>query len=101
MERENEMDDEREQRTVSGKITVDATPEMRRGVFANLVMAITLPTGMVQLNFIDADRLSDSGEAEGVLAARVYMAPPDVVALRDMLIKHTESWKVEGDGAEA
>ncbi|GEM_PF-3033507 len=95
------MENQKDSRQGTNEIAVDASPEMRRGVFANLVMAATLPTGMVQLNFVDVDRPADGDTASGILAARVYLTPQDVMALRDMLIKHTESWKVETDGAQA
>lgn len=95
------MEEQTNDQSEAMKIDVDAAPEVRRGVYANLVMAATLPNGIVQLNFVGLDNPNENGTMGGVLASRVYMAPPDVVALRDMLIKHTQSWKVDTDDTKA
>lgn len=95
------MEDREDEQETTAEITIDASPEMRRGTYANLAFAMTTPNHMTQLNFVDTDRVSTNGGVSGILAARVYMTPQDIIALRDMLIKHTESWKVEADGSEA
>lgn len=75
-------------------IQIDATPEMRRGVHAEIVTATTNGT-LTRLDFILTDGQNpETGDATGVLAARVFMDNASVVALKDMLERHISDWQV-------
>lgn len=82
-------------------IRVDATPEMRRGVQADIITAATNGS-TTRLDFILTDGGDPaSGDALGVLSARVFLDNANVLALRDMLIRHTENWTAVEAPADA
>lgn len=74
------------------QITADS--EMRRGVFADLVFAQT-SNQVTRLDFIQIEGEVDNSTLQGVLASRIYMTNESLIALRDMLIRHTKDWKAE------
>lgn len=81
-------------------INIDHDPQTRKGVFSDFAMVRT-KGGTSRLDFVQRDIELDGGDEQAVLAARVFMSNEDLLALRDMLVQHTSSWKVDGDGAEA
>lgn len=81
---------DKEHRSV--QITGDS--DIRRGVFADLVFAQT-PNQVTRLDFVQIEGESDDSTLQGVLASRVYMTNESLIALRDMLVRHTKDWKVE------
>lgn len=76
----------------SMQITADSN--IRRGVFADLVFAQT-SNQVTRLDFIQIEGEVDDSTLQGVLASRVYMTNESLIALRDMLIRHTKDWKAE------
>lgn len=76
----------------SMQITADS--DIRRGVFADLVSAQT-PNQVTRLDFIQIEGEGDDSTLQGVLASRVYMTNESLIALRDMLVRHTKDWKAE------
>jgi hypothetical protein len=76
----------------SMQITADS--DIRRGVFADLVFAQT-SNQVTRLDFIQIEGEVDNSTLQGVLASRVYMTNESLIALRDMLIRHTKDWKAE------
>lgn len=76
----------------SMQITADS--DIRRGVFADLVFAQT-SNQVTRLDFIQIEGEVDDSTLQGVLASRVYMTNESLIALRDMLIRHTKDWKAE------
>lgn len=76
----------------SMQITADF--DIRRGVFADLVFAQT-SNQVTRLDFIQIEGEVDDSTLHGVLASRVYMTNESLIALRDMLIRHTKDWKAE------
>ena len=76
----------------SMQITADS--DIRRGVFADLVFAQT-SNQVTRLDFIQIEGEVDDTTLQGVLASRVYMTNESLIALRDMLIRHTKDWKAE------
>lgn len=74
-------------------LIVDSSPEIRGGKHATMTFASTVG-GETRLDFIEVDQPSVDPEVEsvGVLSARVFMSNANLVALRDMLIKHTSQW---------
>ena len=76
----------------SMQITADS--DIRRGVFADLVFAQT-SNQVTRLDFIQIEGEVDNQTIQGVLASRVYMTNESLIALRDMLIRHTKDWKAE------
>lgn len=76
----------------SMQITADS--DIRRGVFADLVFAQT-SNQVTRLDFIQIEVEVDDSTLQGVLASRVYMTNESLIALRDMLIRHTKDWKAE------
>lgn len=85
------MDKEHRSMQISGD------PDVRRGVFADLVSAQT-PNQVTRLDFIQIEGESDDSTLQGVLASRVYMTNESLIALRDMLVRHTKDWKAESHG---
>lgn len=76
----------------SMQITADS--DIRRGVFADLVFAQT-SNQVTRLDFIQIEGEVDDSTLQGVLASRVYTTNESLIALRDMLIRHTKDWKAE------
>ena len=76
----------------SMQITADS--DIRRGVFADLVFAQT-SNQVTRLDFIQIEGEVDDSTLQGVLASRVYMTNESLIALRNMLIRHTKDWKAE------
>lgn len=76
----------------SMQITGDS--DVRRGVFADLVFAQT-SNQVTKLDFIQIEGEVDDSTLQGVLASRIYMTNESLIALRDMLIRHTKDWKAE------
>lgn len=81
-------------------IGIDHDPQTRKGAFADFTMVRT-KGGVSRIDFIQRDIELEGGDEQAVLASRVFMSNEDLLALRDMLVRHTSSWKVDGDGAEA
>lgn len=77
-----------------GYIQIDATIEKREGVHADLVLAMS-NGGTTRLDFVQTDGLANEGDTmSAVLVSRVFMDNADLIALRDMLNRHTASWQV-------
>ena len=81
-------------------INIDHDPQTRKGVYSDFTLVRT-KGGVSRLDFVQRDIELEGGDEQAVLAARVFMSNEDLLALRDMLVQHTSSWKVDGDGAEA
>lgn len=81
-------------------ISIDHDPNTRKGSFADFMMVRT-KGGVSRLDFIQRDIELDGGDEQAVLVSRVFMSNEDILALRDMLVQHTASWKVDDDGTEA
>ena len=77
-------------------IAVEATPEMRAGRFSD-VSLIRTNGGSSTIDFVMTDGAADeNGVISAVLVSRVSMTNESVVALRDMLVRHTSGWIVDG-----
>lgn len=76
-----------------GNLTVEATPEMRRGAHADFATVRTTG-GVSTLDFLLVDTVEPSGDARGVLSSRVFLSNESLVALRDMLNEHTKGWQL-------
>ena len=81
-------------------IDIDSDTETRKGVYGNVTMLVT-KGGTTRIDFLNADIPVESESMRAVLAARIYMDNADIIALRDMLVSHTATWKVEADDKEA
>lgn len=81
-------------------LDIDSDVETRKGVHADIAMLST-KGGTTRIDFLNADIAIDPNSARAVLSSRVYMSNEDVIALRDMLDRHTAAWKVEADVEEA
>lgn len=80
-------------------ISIDSDVETRKGVHSNIVL-LTTEGPVTKIDFLNADISVEEDEVRAALSSRVYMSNEDLVALRDMLIRHTASWKVAADGPE-
>jgi hypothetical protein len=74
-------------------LKVDADPSTRKGVQSDIVMATT-SKGITRLDFVLTESSAASDSVNAVLSARIFMSNDDLISLRDMLIKHTETWKI-------
>ena len=78
-------------------IAIEATPEMRTGTFSDLSLIKTNGAAST-IDFILTDGVPDEqGNVSAVLVSRISMTNESVIALRDMLVRHTDGWTVEGD----
>lgn len=82
-------------------VMVDAAPEVRAGRFSDLSLIRT--NGSVSIiDFALSDNVPDeSGNIPAVLVSRISMTNEAVVALRDMLVRHTQNWTVAQETADA
>ena len=77
-------------------IAVEATPDVRRGVHADIAM-IRTNGGQSMIDFVLVDTVDTppaaDGTASGVLSSRVFMSNESLVTLRDTLIEYTQNWQ--------
>ena len=74
-------------------IAVEATPDVRRGVHADIAMIRTNGgQSMIDFVLVDTPHAAD-GTASGVLSSRVFMSNESLVTLRDTLIEYTQNWQ--------
>ncbi|MGR1083420.1 hypothetical protein ACUYFE_05255 [Olegusella massiliensis] len=74
-------------------IAVEATPDVRRGVHADIAMIRTNGgQSMIDFVLVDTPPVAD-GTASGVLSSRVFMSNESLVTLRDTLIEYTQNWQ--------
>ena len=81
-------------------IQVDASPDVRAGVHSDVV-TIATKGNVSRLDFVQTDAPGPNpGDLSAVLSARVFMDNVDILALRDLLVRHTSGWTVveEPDG---
>lgn len=76
-----------------GTVTVDASPEVRRGCYADIATVRT--NGAVStIDFALVEGPTDAqGNLAAVLTARVSMSNENLVQLRDLLNNHTQGWQ--------
>lgn len=82
-------------------LTIDSSPEMRAGCHASLVIAQT-DRGETRLDFVNVDPTDGEpvDNLHGVLSARVYLNSQDLVALKDMLVRHVASWESDNHNGD-
>lgn len=74
-------------------IALEATPDVRRGVHADVAMVRT-NGGQSLIDFVLLDTPpAPDGTVSGLLTSRVFMSNEDLIALRDSLNDYTKDWR--------
>lgn len=80
-------------------LQVDASPEMRIARMADTFMVKT-NGACSTIDFISTDGIPDeNGTISAILSSRVSMSNEALLALRDMINSHTQTWKTDRDDA--
>lgn len=75
-----------------GTISVEGTPEVRCGSYADIATVRTAGTiSTIDFAMIEGPS-DDAGNLAAVLSARVIMSNENLISLRDMLNEHTKGW---------